>query len=472
MNIEQFDSKYYKFDVVLIDAAGKYIPLNGSSIQNLTIVDSVLSPFTVGSIVLCNTKNTLQSSTIKDQSLTLVGNNRDTLVVNIMPNITGNLQQDVENEELKKIFNLQYMFAVNELQNGDEKIFKDSNTMSLRDIYHQFMLESSCEVSSTDVARRNNPGVDPRDMNNSDRSAKTGDLLKEIINKTFGTTGNTSLIDDSNFDLGKVSVFWESMGSSNSLQSMMHISSMHLSENNSDPAMLGIDRYTRKFTNIALSKIFELQNTDPKNWVMETFIIESGIGGGPNASNNTGQGLQNASYIINYRLSPVNGNAFTRSITNSIYTTYASADKNSYVGTSQGSLKEVYKKYKELYVDPFRAINPNIVPSAQLDQFITTENLSPRFYNEITPITHESSVPNNMIWDLIIGGGDSIVFRTTGSTHRMSGKFIDIATESELTDNSFAGTILGRWFVVSVSHVFINNKYYNVIEAVKTYSAA
>ena len=472
MNIEQFDSKYYKFDVVLIDAAGKYIPLNGSSVQNLTIVDSVLSPFTVGSIVLCNTKNTLQSSPIKDQSLTLVGNNRDTLVVNIMPNITGNLQQDVENEELKKIFNLQYMFAVNELQNGDEKIFKDSNTMSLRDIYHQFMLESSCEVSSADVAARLNPGVNPRDMNNSDRSAKTGELLKEILNKTFGTTGTTSLIDDSNFDLGKVSVFWESMGSSNSLQSMMHISSMHLSENNEDPAMLGIDRYTRKFTNIALSKIFELQNTDPKNWVMETFIIESGIGGGPNASNNTGQDLQNASYIIDYRLSPVNGNAFTRSITNSIYTTYASADKNLYVGTSQGSIKEMYKKYKELYVDPFRAINPNIVPSAQLDQFITTKNLSPRFYTEITPISHEPSVPNNMIWDLIIGGGDSIVFRTTGSTHRMSGKFIDIATESELTDNSFAGTILGRWFVVSVSHVFINNKYYNVIEAVKTYSAA
>lgn len=473
MNIEQFDSKYYKFDVVLIDAAGKYTPLNGSSIQNLTIVDSVLSTFTVGSIILCNTKNTLQSSPVEGQSLTLVGNNRDTLVVNIMPNITGNLQQDAENEELKKIFNLQYMFAVNELQNGDEKIFKDSNTMSLRDIYHQFMLESSCEVSSADIARRNDPGTNPRDMNNSDRSAKTGELLKEIIKKTFSVTGNSeSIIDESNFDLGKVSVLWESMGSSNSLQSMMHISSMHLSEDKGDPAVLSIDRYTRKFSNIALSKIFELQKSNPKEWVMETFLIDSGIGGGPNKSNNRGQGLQNASYIIDYRLSPVNGNEFTRSITNSIYTTYASADKNSYIGTSQGALKEVYKTYSKLYVEPFSFLSPNIVPSAQLDEFVKTKNLSPRFYNEITPISHEPSVSNNMIWDLIIGGGDCIVFRTTGSTHRMSGKFIDIATETELTDNSFAGTILGRWFVVSVSHVFINNKYYNVIEAVKTYSAA
>lgn len=471
MNIEQFDSKYYKFDVVLIDAAGKYIPLNGSSVQNLTIVDSLFSPFTVGSVALCNAKNILQSSTEKDLSLTLVGNNRDTLIVNIMPNVTGNLQQDVENEELKKMFNLQYMFAVNELLNGEEKIFNDSNTMSLRDIYHQLMIESSCEVSSSDIVMRNNPGTNLRDMNNSERSAKTGELLKEIIKKTFNVDNVSTIIDEANFDIGKESILWESMGSSNSLQSMMYISSMHLSEDNSDPAILSLDRYTRKFNNIALSKVFELQKSNPTEWVLETFLINSGIGGRNNKSNKIGQGLQTASYIIEYRLSPVNGNEFTRSITNSIYTTHVGADKNTYVGTNQGSIKNVNKIYNTLYVEPFKTLTPNIYPSAQLDEFINTDNLSPLLYNEITPISHELSTRNSMLWNILVGGGDSIVFRVTGSTHRVSGKFIDIATETEITDSTFANTILGRWLVVSVSHVFINNKYYNIIEAVKTYRA-
>jgi hypothetical protein len=74
-----------------------------------------------------------------------------------------------------------------------------------------------------------------------------------------------------------------------------------------------------------------------------------------------------------------------------------------------------------------------------------------------------------MLMDLIISGGDNIVFRTIGSTHRRSGHFIDIATESDVAGSGVDNNLIGRWFIISVSHVFMGNSYYNIIEAVKTY---
>ena len=71
--------------------------------------------------------------------------------------------------------------------------------------------------------------------------------------------------------------------------------------------------------------------------------------------------------------------------------------------------------------------------------------------------------------NLLVCSGDNIVFRTLGSTHRKSGHFIDIATESDISNTGVANNLLGRWFVISVQHIFAGNNYYNIIEAVKTY---
>jgi hypothetical protein len=265
-----------------------------------------------------------------------------------------------------------------------------------------------------------------------------------------------------------------SQASSNAFQDMMYINSLQLSEQNRDPCIIQFDRYTKKFSNIALSKYFELQNTDPETYLLETFVVSDGQAGSGERKQPSGPGTDIACNIIEYKLSPINGNEFTRKITNAVYNATASADRNHYVGMKENNLQTVLDTYKQLYVEPFKTIAPGAVPSIDFNKFIDQEKktLRPKIVNTNLPFKYEQLPRNSMFLDLIVSGGDNIVFRALGSTHRRSGRFIDITSRSQISDNKLANILLGRWFIVKVSHVFSGNKYFNVIEAIKTYKTS
>lgn len=467
MNRETFNQQDYRYEVVLSDSKRKCFPLNSSVILNLTIEDTIFSPFATGSIVINNVKDILQSAPSPDLAMHFAGNNHDLLIIDIMPNVSGDLEADCNNEEIKKIFNLQFVFCLNELQDPDEGA-NSLNIMNFRDSYQQFLIENSATVSSADVAAKNNPDVPLRDMTNSERSARTGDLMKEIIMKTFNVDDEATIIDSKRFDVGKVFINWTSTGDASGLQNLLHVAKMHLSEEHEDPCILKLDRYTRRFTNLAFSKLFELQRVEPKKYVLETLLIDSGQTG--KRASVAGKGMQGAGYIVDYKLSMVGGNEFSRKITNSIYNTTAGADRNFYMSSSKSSIEAALKDYTKLYVESLQNVEKSMEPAVDAEHFIKANTLRPRIVNEVTPIDHEARVRNNMLTNMIVNNSYGIVLRVLGSTHRRSGTFIDIDTTSQIGDTKFNEQVLGRWFVTSVQHVFMGNTYYNIIEAIKTYT--
>jgi hypothetical protein len=251
---------------------------------------------------------------------------------------------------------------------------------------------------------------------------------------------------------------------------MMHVHSLHQSEKDKDPCLFYYDYSINKFRNISFAKLFELQKTNPEEYVLETFVVGSGTGAKANTpDNNFGTRMKTMSNILEHKLSPLNGNEFTRSITNNVFTTIFPSDRNFYFNCEEGSIKKVLKDYSKLYVEPFKSKSPNIKPSVELADIENYSFLKPKIITSALPLDYNNIVRNNMLMDLIISGGDNIVFRVVGSTHRRSGHFIDIATESDIADSGVDNNLIGRWFVISVSHVFMGNSYYNIIEAVKTY---
>jgi hypothetical protein len=468
MNVEKFDTRFFSYLVAISDSKGNKMPLTTGAIENLTITDNVLFPFFVGSITVNNAKNILQAQygENKKNSIEFAGNNCDFVMIDIMPNVTGNLEQDCQDEKLKEIFNLRCICTINELQDSDEPA-GTTNTMNFRSVYHQMALQSSEAISSDQlVAKQQN--VSLKNLNNSERSAKTGDLLKELITKIYDKT-EEEIIDVENFDLGANKIKWHSKGNSNAFQSLMYLSGLHQSEQNNDPCLLWQDRYTQKFKNIPISKLFELQKTEPEKYVLETFQLESGQAGGSNPSNIKGQGMQTMSNILEYKLTPINGDLFTRVVTNAVFYTTAPSDRNFCFDCKAGSIKEVYEQFTKLYVDPLKSGNDNIVPSIELKELENFNRLTPKIISTELPFNYNAYYRNKMLFTLLTCSGDNIVFRTIGSTHRQSGYFIDIGTTADIADTGVANNLLGRWFVVSVSHVFAGNSYYNIIEAVKTY---
>jgi len=496
MNIEQFDTRYFKFDIILKDTKDNAIQLNSSSVENLTIEDNIFIPFVTGSIVVSNSRDGLQTTLDDEKRLDFAGTNHDLLIVEILPTVTGNIESDNNNEKIREIFGLNFVFALNELQDLDDPSNRTSNVMNFRDIHHQFMLEKTCEITSSDIvaAEKN---VDVTDFTNSERSVQTGVILKEIIKKTFEKDDDEedTIIDVENFDLGKYKILWNSAGNSNSFQHLMHVWSKHQSEEKEDHCLIQFDRTTHKFSNISLAKIFEKQEDEPKKYVLETFIFDSNIAGQRNTKSKLGLGLDKLCFIIDHKLTPINGNEFSKNISNQVYNTHVAADRNIYLGTSNSNIQAVFDRYKELYVDSLQNYDTNVVPSIDLDQFIDNKessqessqesapstarkktgrrsghsNLRQKVVTSTGPINQNNILTNNMLLDLFISSGDNIIFRALGSTHRRSGKFIDIASETTLTNTTVADNILGRWFVTSVKHVFSDSQYFNIIEAVKTY---
>jgi len=473
INVERFNDTPYKFNVAIYDADGNYMTLNAGAFQNLTIEDSIFIPFSIGTMSVVNVNEVLQSSSTPDlPALNFAGNNHDLLAIDIMPTITSQgIDADASNEKLMKIFNLNSLYCINELQDSDEKAGRVNNVMNFRDAYQQIMLENSAQISSVDVLQKlGRLKGDVENLNNSERAVEMGELLMYLLEKTFP---DADVIDKPNFDIGYGKLLFHSQGNSNAFQDMMHINSLQMSEQNHDACIINLDRYTKKFTNIAFSKYFELQQTNPQEYVLETFIVSDGqSGAGQNKPPASSGGFDTTSNIIEYKLSPINGNEFTRKITNAVYNATAGADKNHYVGMKQNNMKTILEKYKQLYVEPFNSIAPNATPSIDFNKFIDQgdkKQLRPRVVNATLPFKYEEQPRNSMFIDLLISGGDNIVFRSLGSTHRRSGRFIDITSLSQIADNKLADSLLGRWFVVKVKHIFSGNKYYNIIEAVKTY---
>ena len=472
INVELFNGTPYKFNVSIYDADGNYMSINANALQNLTIEDSIFIPFSVGTMSIVNVNSVLQSSSVTNApALNFAGNNHDLLAIDIMPAVSQKgIKVDAEDEDLRRTFNLNTLYCINELQDADEKGSRVNNVMNFRDAYHQVMLENAAQFSSVEALQQLGTLKGAvENLNNSERAIETGELMKYLINKTFP---GADAIDTENFDKGFGKLLFYSQGNSNAFQDMMHINSLQMSEQNKDSCILNLDRYTKKFTNIALSKYFELQQSKPEEYVLETFVVSDGQSGAGQNKPPAGAGFDVTGNIIEYKLTPINGNEFTRKVTNAVYNANASADKNHYVGVKENNLKSILEKYKQLYVEPFQTIAPNAQPSIDFTKFINEANLRPRIVNTTLPFKFEQMPRNSMFMDLIVSGGDNIVFRTLGSTHRRSGRFIDITSKSQISDNKLANTLLGRWFIVKVSHIFSGNKYYNIIEAIKTYKPA
>jgi hypothetical protein len=471
MNIEKFDNRLFSYSVIIGDAnTGNKRLIAADAINNLTMIDNIFVPFVTGTIVINNTKDILQANLDASKAIDFAGNNRDYIAVDIMPNVTGNLEQDAKDDKLRKIFGLTYIFSINELQDSDDAS-TNLNTMNFRDFKHQTAIENSDFFSSDAVAVKKMPGANLADLNNSERSVLTGELLKNIITTTYGVEED-EIIDKENFDLGSTKIKWYSRGNANAFQNMMYIQSLHQSEQEKDPCLFYFDHSINKFVNISFAKLFELQKTKPEDYVLEAFVIGSGQGSSADADapgNGAGPRMITYSNILEHKLTPLNGNEFTRNTTNTVCVATAPSDRNFYFNCKSGSIKQILQDYKKLYVEPFKQKIPNIEPSISIEDIEKNKSLRPKIIANVTPLAYENVVRNNMLMDLIVSGGDNIVFRALGSTHRRSGRFIDITTETDIVNSGIGNNLIGRWFVVSVAHVFMGNNYYNIIEAVKTY---
>lgn len=467
--IQQFDNRFFYYRIRIIDSSGNEKTLTNSSIGTLVISDSILSPFKTGSMTITNISNALEAD-FKGSvpALQFSGDNRDVLTVDIIPNVTGNLKQDIENKDIIDAFGINHIFAINELVDPDDVVSSVVNIMNLREIYHQYLLDSSSLTSSTDIVYEQNESIrafSPSDLNNSQRAAFTGDLLKGTLKRTLGLSDSNF---GSEFDRGCTRMFFQPTVGVKAFDDVMMIAHRHLGEINRDPCILTFNN--DKFTFMPYSKLYQLQLSEPETYVIDNFVITGGQQGSDNAKYAGTAGLSYESPIIEYKNVATSGDVISQQIRNLIISSAAPSDNNHIIQSKTTTYSELKNYFNPLFVDPFRSLHPQPISAAiDFDQLERNDRSRPRLTSISKPRNNKDVVRNIALLNMFTSS-ESIVFRCIGSTHRKSGKFIDITVTSSLSDTSMSNNIVGRWLITKVTHVFYGSQYYNVIEASKTYN--
>lgn len=228
---------------------------------------------------------------------------------------------------------------------------------------------------------------------------------------------------------------------------------------------INLDKKTNKYQLELLSKIFK----DNKNYEMEAFAVGDLISQvGFNNPNNPVGGTPTSEYasaLKNFGYSMPLYNWNSDYIINSLVIGYDKMLGQQKI--RKLDLEEVRKKWKDKFVDSFKAKQGK--PKESLVKNKSTDKRFKR-YKFPYPVEDgvkivESEIHNNLTFLNL-----QLNFTNIGGTHRSSGKFIDIFTPKK-GDQDFKShqKILGRWYVTEIRHIFSGEIYTNAIYATKTY---
>ena len=228
--------------------------------------------------------------------------------------------------------------------------------------------------------------------------------------------------------------------------------------------MLTFDRVKKKYQLRPISKIF----ADNSKLTQETF----GVGDLTNMEN-VGLGASNPIDekvpTNEYTNALKNTNFTTPMVTwsNEFFTNYSIATTNRELGIEIKELmtiEKVKKAWTAAFVEVFKCVGGTPKPFLPLNQDksnIFKPFILPYKKEHVRNIAKAQMISNLTFFNL------QLSIDNIGDTNRKAGKFVDVfkrQDEDEIVDQK----LLGRWFVTKVRHMFLKDKYYNVLSCIKT----
>ena len=461
--ISKFGDKDYYFKLILANDIGDIVVLNKNALKSLTIVDNIFNTFHGGQLVIDNNLGFLERSHVP---YTFLGNGRDFVILEFMPDL--GIPNAYESEELRKIYMLKFHFVVTECK--DSTLQQSTvKQLTLVDASQFSLSEKTSKLSSVDVLVEH--GVDITSLinaSNASRSAKTGLILQEILKRSIGP-----YIKFEKFDLGAENMFINSISNITYNDLLNYVILYHKSEKNDDYCILSQDRYTKAFSNISISQMFE----EHISRTIETFVFP-----GTNTDNiNSAQQrltwnmcptIYAESQISSFYIeNPYSAQTMDHFI-NTNYISNAKSFKTIIMDMQTGNIEKLKEKYIELYVKPFRTL----FPSKTLDVSFNLNNnrregdaFKHINCDEPRDVTNATSLLNQL--NSLLYLNTVYIFELAGMTSRISGAFIDVYRADNLTENPtrYDNNHIGRHFITSVRHIINPDGYRTVVETIKPY---
>jgi hypothetical protein len=209
-----------------------------------------------------------------------------------------------------------------------------------------------------------------------------------------------------------------------------------------------------------MQKFFELIKTNPtskevKNYLTERFNVAQ-TGDSPYFSNN---------YIDKYELKRVNYDDVFENKWTSIKLILEDPCNND---LSTIGYDKIRAAFENMCTKPFASNIPDRKNDVVADKIKKIQYSRPNMERSLAQVYGTNKVFKSFVFDNV-----AVTFRVKGQPYRRPGKFITIKTDNvdiNNKKNKNIAEINGYWYIVSVSHVFENDVYFNDFICVKVYN--
>jgi len=502
-NIYRFaDNTEFFYDLILYNANEEFVRLKTQSVVELVINDNLLNSFHKGTLVFKNdmdsiekitseTPNTSQNSVLpkNNNNVSLLpfsfrGDSRDYLIVDICPKLNEDNNYDY-GDKVNKIWRLKFVFAIYEI----EDITGNTNDEKFKKLYfwdYSYQLLSEKNIDFTTANYIKSPEV--FNLDDSDRSIKTGLAIKNIISETFASNEGFKL-KFGEFEEGSTNIFYSSPVNSTALDDYKYIDSFHVSSpaNNYDFCVLRKERYTNEYTYKSLKTYFDKAYSKSSNigsdaggeLHLEKFLI--GSYSDSSISNFTNQtrtpiSTKNSAYlpsysnIQKYKFFPTAGFDVQHHISTRDVYSYDFYNKVFNIDSQENNFEKILDIFYQNYVKNFKGESGPPYSTLTKNEYRINNKNYDCVYSVSNSKEQRISFGRNEVLKKALYLNSTINFTAPGLTMRQAGRFISIDRDTSQPSNKFDNKFLGTYFIVEINHIFKSGSYDNEITAIKTYS--
>lgn len=506
-NIYRFaDNTEYYYDLILYNANEEFVRLKTQSVIELIINDNLLNSFHKGTLIFKNDLDAIEKITTETSDasfdyylpkkefnkntnnnilpFSFRGDARDYLIVDICPKIDNELNYNY-GEKINKTWRLKYVFAIYDIEDitgntNDEKFKK----LHFWDYSYQLMQEKNIDFTTSNYVTKS----DVLNLDNSERSIKTGLAIKNIISETFPSSEGFK-IKFGEFDEGSTDIFYSSPVNSSAFDDYKYIDSFHVSSpsNNYDFCILRKERYTNEFTYKSLKSYFDNAYTRQANLRadeggllhLEKFLVgsysDSNISNFNNITRSPISTKNNAflpdySQIQKYKFFPSAGFDIQHYISTRQVYSYDFYNKTFNIDVQENQFERILDVFYQNYVKNFKGNNGAAFSTLTKNEY----RINNRNYDCTFSVSNNKdqrlSAGRNEVMKKALFLNNTVNFVAPGLTMRQAGRFVSIDRDSSQPSNKFDDKFLGTYFLVEINHIFRSGSYENEITAVKTYS--
>ena len=445
------------------------VELNKNALLSLVINDNIFKVFSEATLILNSVEVFEKSSDIK---FSFKGNGRDIVFIEFMSDL-GNLEDP--SEEIKAELMLSHAFIVTEcsdIQYNKRKAKK----LTLVESFQYFLDEKMCNYSTGENSK-------PLTTNKV-RNELTGNIIKNLlVDGLKGVSINDTeeqRIDLDKFDKGQNNMFLTFPGDISYSDAIDYILNYHIcTEPFEDYGILNYGRYDKRFTLTSLGKIFSEHANLADGHGIETLSFNDTSNQDSESGNIDNYKKYNAvfaeSKILKFNVNNPGGTDSSTFATNIAIISIGKPVGTHIIDYKTGNLKNIYIKFKKLYVEPFNTMynNTYLIPNFDLNNNKVVEKSDIyKTYKSNEPYVSAKAIVNLKQLGSLLFLQNTYNIELEGLTSRQTCKFVDIVnngTQDTGGSSRWDKLHIGRHFITSVKHVITQDRYVNYIETIKPY---